>query len=148
MPASLEQSDRLDLIASYLLLRDAPWTGSDPVAGLPEPLSADEANPGAGLYRARCATCHGAGGAGDGFNAPFLPVPPTLHNDSAAMSLRSDDTLYDGIHGGGWILGKSHRMPAFGGALDDREMRELVSYIRTLCRCQGPSWSRDGRAAR
>ena len=147
MPASLEQPDRLDLIASFLLQRDAPWTGSEPVAGLPEPLPPDTA-PGAATYLAQCASCHGVQGAGDGFNAPFLPVPPTAHNDSAAMSARPDDTLYDGIHAGGWILGKSHRMPAFGPSLDDRETRELVSYIRTLCSCQGPAWSRGGRGGR
>ena len=147
MPASREQPDRLDLIASFLLLRDAPWTGGEPVAGLGGPLPPDTA-PGAATYLARCAACHGIQGDGDGFNAPFLPVPPTSHSDSAAMSLRPDDTLYDGIHTGGWILGKSHRMPGFGASLDDRATRELVSYIRTLCRCRGPAWSRDGRSGR
>ena len=146
MPASLEQPDRLDLIASYLLGRDAEWFASEPVALLPAP--PDTTSPGAALYAARCAPCHGVAGAGDGFNAPFLPVAPTMHSDSAAMSLRPDDTLYDGIHAGGWILGKSHRMPAFGASLDDGEKRELVAYIRTLCRCEGPAWSRDGRRGR
>ena len=148
MPASPEQTDRIDLIASYLLLRDAPWTGSERLSGLPEPLSPDTTAPGAALYQARCASCHGARGAGDGFNAPFLPVAPTAHDDSAAMSLRPDDTLYDGIHAGGWILGKSHLMPAFGASLSDREKRDLVRYMRELCRCEGPAWSRDGRGAR
>ena len=147
MPASPEQSDRLDLVASFLLQRDAPWTGSERVAGLPVSLPADTA-PGAATYAALCAPCHGVRGAGDGFNAPFLPVAPAAHSDSAAMSRRPDDTLYDGIHAGGWILGKSHRMPAFGASLDDRRKRELVEYMRTLCRCRGPAWSRDGRAAR
>ena len=146
MPASLEQPDRLDLIASYLLQRDGEWTGGEPVAELPT--VPDATAPGAALYAAQCAPCHGVGGAGDGFNAPFLPVTPTVHADSAAMSLRPDDTLYDGIHAGGWILGKSHRMPAFGASLDDGEKRALVEYIRTLCRCEGPAWSRDGRRGR
>ncbi|MXW17094.1 MAG: hypothetical protein F4Z83_06015, partial [Gemmatimonadetes bacterium] len=147
MPGSFEQSDRLDLIASFLLQRDAPWTGSETVTGTPDPLSPDT-TPGAATYLAQCAPCHGVRGAGDGFNAPFLPVMPTAHADSAAMSLRPDDTLYDGIHAGGWILGKSHLMPGFGASLTDREKRELVQYMRTLCRCQGPAWSRDGRGAR
>ena len=152
MPASLEQPDRLDLIASYLLRRDGEWTGSEPVSELPALLASAAPTastaPGAALYNARCAPCHGVGGAGDGFNAPFLPVTPTVHADSAAMSLRPDDTLYDGIHAGGWILGKSQRMPAFGASLDDGEKRALVAYIRTLCRCEGPAWSRDGRRGR
>ena len=118
------------------------------MAGLPGPLPPDTTAPGAALYQARCASCHGARGAGDGFNAPFLPVAPTAHDDSATMSLRPDDTLYDGIHAGGWILGKSHLMPAFGASLSDREKRDLVRYMRELCRCEGPGWSRDGRGAR
>ncbi|MYB06845.1 MAG: c-type cytochrome [Gemmatimonadetes bacterium] len=146
MPASLAQPDRLDLIASFLLGRNSEWAGSEPVPDLPAPPTATA--PGAALYAARCAPCHGVGGAGDGFNAPFLPVTPTVHADSAAMSLRPDDTLYDGIHAGGWILGKSHRMPAFGASLDDGDKRALVAYIRTLCRCEGPAWSRDGRRSR
>ena len=146
MPASLEQPDRLDLVASYLLQREAPWTGGQAVAiPLSPPASADA---GAVLYAARCALCHGATGQGDGFNAAYLPTQPTMHADSAAMSLRTDDTLYDGIHAGGRILGKSHRMPAFGASLDDGEKRSLVAYIRTLCNCQGPAWSRDGRRGR
>ena len=178
MPASLDQPDRMDLIASYLLLRDAPWTGSERLAGMPAlPLAANPpaapapgrdpapgtptdsaagppARPppdpaaGAALYEAHCAACHGVTGEGDGFNAPFLPVAPTVHADSAAMSLRPDDTLYDGIHAGGWILGKSHRMPAYGASLDDAQKRALVAHIRTLCRCLGPAWSRDGRRGR
>ena len=147
MPASLEQPDRLDLVASYLLRRDGEWTGSESVATVGEVAAArpDTTTPGAALYQSQCAPCHGAGGAGDGFNAPFLPVAPTAHADSAAMSLRPDDTLYDGIHAGGRILGKSHRMPAFGASLDHAAKRSLVAYIRTLCRCAGPAWSRDGR---
>ncbi len=146
MPASLEQPDRLDLIASYLLRREGGWTGSEPVAGLSAPSgSTATGSSGAALYALRCAPCHGIGGAGDGFNAAFLTVAPTAHSDSAAMSARTDDTLYDGIHAGGRILGKSHRMPAFGASLDHDEKRALGAYIRTLCRCQGPAWSRDGR---
>jgi len=157
MPGSLEQPDRLDLVASFLLRRDGAWLGSDPVPGMPAlpgaataagaTATAEAALPqtGEALYQSRCAPCHGVDGGGDGFNAPFMPVPPVAHSDSAAMSLRPDDTLYDGIHAGGWILGKSHRMPAFGKSLDDRQIRSLVAYIRTLCNCQGPAWSRDGR---
>ena len=150
MPGSLEQPDRIDLIASYLLRREAAWMGAEPLGempALPASAAADTAS-GEALYTARCAPCHGVEGAGDGFNAPFLPVAPVAHSDSAAMSPRPDDTLYDGIHAGGWILGKSHRMPAFGASLDDGQIRALVAYIRTLCNCRGPAWSRDGRRGR
>ncbi|MDH3224506.1 MAG: c-type cytochrome, partial [Gemmatimonadota bacterium] len=157
MPASLEQTDRLDLIASFLVQRPGSWTPAERTEGLSlAPAFEDEAAaaPGPGrptadaggrLYQRRCASCHGVEGAGDGFNAPYLPVTPTVHADAEAMALRPDDTLYDGIHAGGWILGKSHRMPAFGASLSPVEIRSLVAYIRQLCGCEGPEWSRDGR---
>jgi hypothetical protein len=36
------------------------------------------------------------------------------------------------------------RMRDFGGLLTASEIRGLVTYIRRLCSCQPPSWSRDG----
>lgn len=96
------------------------------------------------LYAQWCAGCHGPTGKGDGPNAKALPVPPTRHADAKAMSARSDDALFDTIEAGGAIMNKHHRMPAFGGALGSTEIRALVGYIRTLCQCQGPAWSRDG----
>lgn len=148
MPGSFEQPDRLDLIASYLLQREAPWKGSQRVAEIDLRAAPTPPGLGASVYRARCAPCHGEEGGGDGFNAPYLPSAPTAHQDSAAMSLRPDDVLYDGIYAGGWMLGKSHRMPAFGPSTSDEEIRAVVAYIRELCGCQGPAWSRDGRRGR
>ncbi len=96
------------------------------------------------LYTQWCAGCHGAAGNGDGPNAKALPVMPAKHADAKAMSMRSDDALFDTIEAGGAIMNKHHRMPAFGGSLGTTEIRALVAYIRTLCKCQGPAWSRDG----
>jgi mono/diheme cytochrome c family protein len=73
-------------------------------------------------------------------------VKPTVHSDAAYLSTRPDDTLYDGIHAGGYILNRSHLMPAWGETLKPTEIRELVGYIRNLCACQAPVWSRDNAA--
>jgi mono/diheme cytochrome c family protein len=100
---------------------------------------------GARLYARHCTACHGAQGRGDGWNAASLPVPPAVHADAARMSARPDDTLFDGIWAGAWVLDGSPRMPAFGGLLDAGEVRDLVAYIRNLCSCIAPAWSRDGR---
>jgi len=59
------------------------------------------------------------------------------------MSICPDDTLFDGIHAGASILGKSQLMPSWGNTFSTEEIRELVRYIRGLCRCEGPAWSRD-----
>jgi mono/diheme cytochrome c family protein len=111
-------------------------------AGLASATTAD----GKQLYAQWCAGCHGATGNGDGPNAKALPVMPAKHADAKAMSARSDDALFDTIEAGGAIMNKHHRMPAFGGSLGTTEIRALVAYIRSLCKCQGPQWSRNGAA--
>ncbi len=97
------------------------------------------------LYLKHCAVCHGREGEGKGYNAAFLPKAPIAHNDSAYMSSRPDDTLYDGIHAGGYILNKSHMMPAWGETLSHEQIQSLVRHLRKLCRCEGPSWARDNK---
>jgi mono/diheme cytochrome c family protein len=59
------------------------------------------------------------------------------------MAQRPDDTLFDGIHAGGRILDRSHRMPAWGETLSSEEIAGLVEHIRDLCDCAGPVRSRD-----
>jgi cytochrome c oxidase cbb3-type subunit 3 len=100
---------------------------------------------GAALYARHCAACHGNSGAGDGWNVPNLGVAPTPHADPEAMSKRPDDTLYDGIAAGGYVLDKSPLMPAFGRLLEPEQIRALVAQIRTLCGCEQPVWAQSGR---
>lgn len=118
--------------------------------GTPGPTAApgSSATDGAALYARLCASCHGARGRGDGPNAAFLPTRPANHASREAMATRSDDALFDTIHGGGGIMNRSPRMPAYGATLTPAEIRSLVRHIRTLCRCEGPAWSRDGRGSR
>lgn len=94
-------------------------------------------------YIRYCAPCHGKSGKGDGFNAAFLAVKPTVHDSSSYMSLRPDDTLYDGIFAGGYILNRSNAMPAFGASMSDQQITALVKHMRSLCNCSGPPWSLD-----
>ena len=94
------------------------------------------------LYREYCSVCHGIDGSGNGYNARYMPAVPVSHSDATLMGQRADDTLYDGIHGGGVILGKHHFMPPWGETLSPHEIRSLVAQIRQLCRCEGPAWSR------
>ena len=97
------------------------------------------------LYARYCTGCHGPQGRGDGPNAASLPVPPARHASKEAMSARSDGALYDTIAGGGAIMNRSARMPAYGTTLSPAQIRALVRHIRSLCGCQGPSWSTDGQ---
>lgn len=102
---------------------------------------------GASLYSRHCASCHGVQGKGDGFNARNLPVPPTAHANAELMARRADDTLFDGIYAGAFVLDGSARMPAFGSLFTPDQVRALVAHIRSLCDCEGPAWSRDGGAS-
>ena len=147
MPRHVMPDDRVDLLADFLSVESAASAEGSYLSLVDTPLRArvvDERS-GAGLYAKYCAMCHGASGQGDGYNAAYLPVPPTNHADSAYMSTRPDDTLFDGVHAGGYILNRSHRMPSFGQRLTSEQIRALVAYMRELCRCEGPAWSRDGR---
>ncbi|HVT41145.1 MAG TPA: cytochrome c, partial [Gemmatimonadaceae bacterium] len=100
---------------------------------------------GSALYARWCASCHGPAGRGDGPNAKYLPVRPAVHASDAQMRDRPDDSLYDAIAGGGGVMGKSARMPAFGATLSREEIRSLVAWVRTLCKCEGPAWSRSAK---
>jgi len=131
-----------ELITGFLL-RDRP-SPSLPVPPRPPPsLVSNLPRDAKALYARYCTACHGERGRGDGYNAENLPVPPAPHADRSFMSRRTDDRLFDGIYAGGYVLGGSARMPAFGETLSRAEIRGLVRYLRELCRCQGPAWSRD-----
>lgn len=128
-----------DARAGYLSLVDHPVR--PPEAWMRE--MADGPRTAAERYRHRCAACHGTDGGGDGYNARHLPAPPTVHADGDYMADRTDARLFDGIHAGGRVLGRSARMPAFGGSLGRDEIWGLVGHLRELCDCRGPAWYRD-----
>lgn len=139
MPPQAMSPGDLDRLARYVH-QQAPFA-SEVASRAPSALSAGDENEGAALYARHCAACHGASGEGDGWNAARLTVPPTRHADAALMAARTDDTLYDGIAGGGYVLDRSARMPAFGDLLSDAQIRALVAHIRTLCACTQPAWA-------
>lgn len=135
MPASTRES-----IVRYLSRNATP--GAPP--GSRAPAAPRGTAPVAVTYARWCAACHGEKGGGDGPNARYLTVKPAVHRDAARMSALTDDALYDAIAGGGLVMGRSARMPGFGETLTHTEIRALVAYIRGLCACTGPAWSRDG----
>lgn len=82
--------------------------------------AAQAADPGrgAGLYQANCAMCHGAGGRAAMPGAPSFNRPEAL--------LRPDLTLLAAIRAG------RNAMPAFQGRLPDRDIMDVIAYMRTL----------------
>lgn len=142
MPKQTMPKATRDAVVRYL--QSLPGSGSAGAASTVLSGTTAGDTSGASLYLRWCAACHGSSGNGDGINAPQLTVRPARHSDAGVMSSRSDDALYDTIAGGGSIMNRSPRMPAFGETLSPTEIRALVAYIRELCDCEGPLWSRDG----
>ena len=132
--------ETLDLVVNYLVARGGSTAGGAVVA--PAQTTTAPTRDTRTLYVTFCAGCHGSTGRGDGPNAKFLPIRPAVHTDASTMSQRSDDMLFDAIAAGGYVLGRSNRMPGFGATLTSAEIRGLVRYIRELCRCEGPAWAR------
>lgn len=90
-------------------------------------------------YKAYCAQCHGMEGNGKGVNIRDMSVMPRDHTDAKAMSGRSDETLFKVIKEGGPSIDKSILMPPWDEPLSDEEIKDLVQYMRMLCKCKfGP----------
>src|ERR1044071_9079202 len=78
---------------------------------------------GAATYKAKCALCHGANGAGDTPSGKAMKVKD-LRSD--AVQKQTDIELTKTISGG------KGKMPAYGKQLSTDDIRALIAYIRTL----------------
>jgi cytochrome c oxidase cbb3-type subunit 3 len=87
-------------------------------------------------YKAYCVQCHGMEGNGKGVNVRDMSVIPRDHTDAKAMSGRSDEMLFKVIKEGGTSISKSVLMPTWAGTLTDEEIKDLVGYLRELCKCK------------
>jgi mono/diheme cytochrome c family protein len=85
-------------------------------------------------YRHYCQTCHGETGAGDGFNAFNLDPHPRDLSDPAFQRAKKDADLADAIRRGGAGVGLSALMPPWGHTLSDRQIDDVVAYLRTFKR--------------
>lgn len=103
-----------------------------PVSLLPSSVQAQNQVEGKKLYNSYCATCHGDKGKGDGVAAGSLPAKPKDHTNGAVMNQLTDQFLVDVISKGGSAVGKSAFMPAWGASLNEKQVRDVVAYIRTL----------------
>jgi len=86
------------------------------------------------LYKDLCASCHGTQGKGDGPAAAALNPKPGDFTNCKVMAKESDETLLKIIKGGSQSVARSPMMPAWGGALEDQQIKELVAYIRSFCK--------------
>jgi mono/diheme cytochrome c family protein len=76
------------------------------------------ADDGAGIYKAKCAVCHGVGAAGK----PAANIPSQV---SDRMKKSSDDDLAKAV------AGKAKHPPAFKSLLPE-QVKMVLNYIRSL----------------
>lgn len=81
-----------------------------------------------------CSICHGTGGKGDGPSAAGLNPRPADFTNCSTMQAQSDASLFTIIKRGGQSAGRSTVMPAWGEALSDGQIRDLVAVVRGFCK--------------
>lgn len=84
------------------------------------------------LYAVNCSSCHGDTGKGDGVAGRALPAKPADHTNGAFMNALTDQWLFDIISKGGGAVGKSNFMPGWGGSLNEKQIRDILVYIRSI----------------
>ena len=99
---------------------------------LPIPELGYNAREGRALYRHFCLNCHGEEGKGDGFNAYNLDPRPRSLADSTFQAQHSDADLLAAIRSGGGAVGLSTGMPPWGRTLNERQLQNVVEYLRTM----------------
>jgi cytochrome c6 len=81
------------------------------------------ADDGAGLYKAKCAMCHGADGAGK----PAAKIPSLVSDDAKKLS---DAQITDMVANGGATKKASHAFSTKGLSSDD--IKAVVAAVRDL----------------
>jgi mono/diheme cytochrome c family protein len=103
-------------------------TRVEPQSGAP----AARPHPGKAVYDRHCAACHGATGQADGPGAANLPVKPPAFTDGHLMNPLPDDFLFTVVQKGAGAVGLAPQMPGFQPPLTDREIRDVIGYVRTM----------------
>lgn len=94
-------------LALFLTIPNLSWAGDD----------------GAGIYKAKCAACHGADGAGK----PAAKIPSLVSDDAKKAS---DAELTDMVANGGKDKKAMHAFSAKGLAPDQVKM--VIAYVRDM----------------
>ena len=92
---------------------------------------------GGDLFRAACATCHGADGTGTPQNILGFDTPPPDFTDCSFSTPEAKPDWATIIALGGPVRAFDRKMPAFGEALSSEQIDGLVDYIRSFCEEKG-----------
>src|SRR5262245_41815163 len=92
------------------------------------PSSPESIANGGKTFNRYCATCHGATGQGDGSGGAKLSPKPSNLTDAEWKHGSSDREIFAVIHDGA----KDTGMKGYASRLTEREIWELINYIRSL----------------
>src|SRR5271169_5530365 len=88
-------------------------------------LPASRADDAAGLYKTKCAMCHGPDGKGEPPTGKAMKVTDLA---SAEIQKKTDAQLTESLTNG------KGKMTAFKGKLTDDQIKQLVAYVRELAK--------------
>jgi mono/diheme cytochrome c family protein len=92
------------------------------------------------IFRAACATCHGADGKGAPSSVVGFDLPlPNGHEfpdftDCPTNTVEPSGDWIAVVHSGGPVRGLDRHMPAFGDALSASQIERVVKHLWTFCR--------------
>jgi len=97
--------------------------------------------PGAQTFAARCSACHGAQGRGQ---APWIPP---LAGAASSMSKENASSINVTLNGSGRIVANgmpdAYRMPPFRNQLSDKEIADVLTFVRGAWGNQGGAVTQD-----
>ena len=96
--------------------------------------AAGDEKAGAQIFKAKCERCHGDTAKGDGPDLKKLQAATTPGDwtDKGFNASLRDDFIVSMITKGGKANGKSPIMPSFQGKLTERQIQDLLVFIRSL----------------
>ena len=146
MPAWKDQLSNDDIAAVLTYIRSA-WTNKAAVV-TPEQIALAR-NPaalsGGGIYAAKCASCHQAGGQGASSYPPLNGNPHVAASDANAMIA----TIVNGRSGPLTVNGTTYdgKMPAWKGRMSNADIAAVATYVRTAWGNKAPGVTEQQVAA-
>jgi mono/diheme cytochrome c family protein len=90
------------------------------------------------VFRHYCQICHGESGKGDGFNSSRLDPRPRDFTDAKFWQKTRPERIFDAVAQGGSANGKSVLMPAWGHTLTERQILDVIVFIRAFAATAKP----------
>ena len=110
------------------LIVKSAWLAAAGVVAVGLAASSALAEDGKKLYDTTCASCHGAGGKGDGPMGQHLQPKPG--DFATALKGKDDAYIRKAVEGGGAAVGKSAMMPAYKGTLSEEQIQALIEHLK------------------